>query len=101
MKVRCHEGIGLGSKTSRLISSDPLPPMRLHLMKVPEPLQTALTVGDQVFRHMGLRVHFTLEPWQHCFYADHLLGCTLGNSWILVHEGLIHLVPEFVVLMMI
>lgn len=46
----------------RLASSDLLPPMGLHLIMVPKTPSTAPTSGNQVFKHMGLRVHFTLKP---------------------------------------
>lgn len=34
--------------------STALPPVRLHLLKVPQPSQTALPVRDQVCKHMNL-----------------------------------------------
>lgn len=55
--ARKHENakdIGSGHQTSRAVPSDLLLPTRLHLLKMPQPSQTAPPAGDQVVKHMSL-----------------------------------------------
>ena len=50
------------------LSSDILPPARLHLLKVPQPSKTALAASDQAFKpHPNQKRHFTVLSNTKCF----------------------------------
>lgn len=49
-------------KPSSPTYSNPLPPARLHLLKVPQPFKIMPPSGDQVFKHVILWGHFSFKP---------------------------------------
>lgn len=46
-------GGGPGLRPSRLVSSDPLTPVRSHCLKVPQPHHAALPAVHQASKHLG------------------------------------------------
>lgn len=58
-------GSGEGYKISSSALSDSLPLVRSHLLVVPQPSETALLAGDQMFMHepFGDRSHSNHNSW--------------------------------------
>lgn len=52
-EVENRQEVEPGYETSIHDSSGVLPPDRLHLPKVPQPLQTVPPAGDQMFKHVS------------------------------------------------
>lgn len=56
-----EQEVGLDYEASRPAHSDPLPPVRLHLLKVLQPSQSVPPARDQVFKYMSIVGPFKLQ----------------------------------------
>lgn len=65
---------------SKPTPNDTFPPTRLHLLKIPKPLETVTTTWDQVFKCLG--GHFSFRPPQNPLgegiFQERVLR---GGSW--------------------
>lgn len=50
--------VGLSQKASRPASSDLLPPVWVHFLKLTQPVQTVPATREQCFKHMSLEGQF-------------------------------------------